>query len=1457
MAQFRVSAFSEPVRQALIHHGRDGSSLWANKVAGLLEHLSLFHIEGLDTARPLQGVFAIAHNIISRGAPTLASPETEKLLADILGYTALDSEKEGVIQYGWKEGLHQDDIRNGIVNALHLVLPKSKSEGLRLSNAGLESSFEKAFLKDYIPEKHAYLRQLFARQRPRKTLGATAGNEGRADFCLEVPYLKWRTVRRFGKDHAIRYKEQHVVEVDGTKYHKQAIDDLKDFAIAGEGTHVHHIRESAAFANTQMFLDNITSNNYIQKLEALYSETIRPEAAHYIHALLPTAVARMQMSLLQWLHTVPAETQELKIAVIEQDIPAATQALEELKSLLYTLDELAEQPTRIPSIELTVFTNDWLGQAIPQPGVKRISEFKNDGYDAVFDLAMLQRPDVFQSPVKAGNLVLIRSVHYEEPGLQDGIIDAAPVLFKNLGVNQPDGSFQPREAIVEGLRKLLSLLFRKTDFRQGQLPILGRALRRKSVIGLLPTGGGKSLTYQLAALLQPGITIVVDPIRSLMLDQHRGLNDIGVTRSIFINSVLSAAEKREAQKELATGKAQLVFISPERLVIQDFRDTLTQAQHAGFHFAYCVIDEVHCLSEWGHDFRTPYLHLGVNAREFCQTRDGRELPLFGLTATASFDVLADIERELEIDKEDGHAVVRYENTVRNEIFFSIQETNAALEKDKSYSSQDLKKHIAATKRVLLEAALDNQVSSLEQYQDAEILRAQVLPNAFDNYIPDFERMQGLNAYVADSTTRLLKDTGTPLQQNPEGNHNYGGIVFAPHRKGSYGVHDLFLNVCASGEKKGYFMGAGGDDERQDGDAENHQEASIAYMDAFISGKTSLMFATKAFGMGIDKPDVRWTYHLNIPGSIESFMQEAGRAARDGKVALATVYFNRQRLSRQGDKDAYRLDESGEFLPDREILDFFYRIAFQGPIKETVILDELLTRIQPPRMSRLRLLAKRFAALHFLEEWRAGQWSKDGVNKIYLKINGEDAGYLSVTPQGLVPSYVPDDSKTIVSQFRDYLHHNITAPDATAFWRALSTIVEGEEASEGIETLLADHKKIRLTIPFRNKYYPVNDKVTQEQILSPELQKRLNDCQLFKKLATDGIYSSESIDLRVEKSLKNRHSFHEFVSGFVNENHPGLQERIFRDREVQEVYSLPRNEQDTAKAIYRLTILGIVDSYTIDYQNSCFEIFCRKKPTNYHFEELERLISRYSSAKDAAELVGSYKKDHKGTRQSEMRFCLERLTEFVYAKIAEKRKLAANDMVRLCEYALDIQEPVAQSEAIKAEIYYYFNAKYARPENEAVLKDGKKQAACLLKRLEYETEAVVEEFVILLDEDTTGSFKNNLKHLRGASQRSINAYPDFAAACFLRAYCLIIQSEETTTQLLVENALEDLSRGLHLLQARMTADQITAFLRSLQQKIKTKVTQVDVDEIFRTLEDEICLKYHFNWLEQFATSFLNT
>ena len=188
------------------------------------------------------------------------------------------------------------------------------------------------------------------------------------------------------------------------------------------------------------------------------------------------------------------------------------------------------------------------------------------------------------------------------------------IKYKPFVEKESSGKYIINEVVASHLRYFLKLIFRKEDFRPGQLPILNRALGLKSVIGLLPTGGGKSLTYQLAAMLQPGVTLVVDPLKGLMKDQYDGLLKTGIDCISYINSdITSNKEEAHRREQALTGsQIQILFLSPERLSIHRFREVLRSMRESGVYFSYGVIDEVHCVSEWGHDFRLAYLHLGRN-----------------------------------------------------------------------------------------------------------------------------------------------------------------------------------------------------------------------------------------------------------------------------------------------------------------------------------------------------------------------------------------------------------------------------------------------------------------------------------------------------------------------------------------------------------------------------------------------------------------------------------------------------------------------------------------------------------------------------------------------------------------------------------------------------------------------------------------------------------------------------
>jgi len=200
------------------------------------------------------------------------------------------------------------------------------------------------------------------------------------------------------------------------------------------------------------------------------------------------------------------------------------------------------------------------------------------------------------------------------------------------------------------------------EFRDGQIGIIGSALSLKSTIGLLPTGSGKSICFQLCSILQPAISFVVCPIKSLMYDQQADLEGIGFTRSAFITGDLTPDEKERVQTQFGQGKFLLLFISPERFQTTKFRDQLSTIAYDRS-IAYAVIDEVHCLSEWGHNFRTSYLNLANTIDRFCPGAT-----YIGLTATASVNVLKDIQNEFNIPNNNVKTPLSF---TRKELKFSV------------------------------------------------------------------------------------------------------------------------------------------------------------------------------------------------------------------------------------------------------------------------------------------------------------------------------------------------------------------------------------------------------------------------------------------------------------------------------------------------------------------------------------------------------------------------------------------------------------------------------------------------------------------------------------------------------------------------------------------------------------------------------------------------------------------
>jgi superfamily II DNA helicase RecQ len=615
--------------------------------------------------------------------------------------------------------------------------------------------------------------------------------------------------------------------------------------------------------------------------------------------LSPIAIARFHKILIEAIITghLDIKRKEWSILVEEKDVPFAAIAIKDFQDVFHHLTSISEAYDNysLPEICLDIVSNKTFFQSPLHLDAKVVEDpvayHFNKKYDLVVDMAVLayleETSDSFSRYKCANNCYFkLRSIHSKKKNRN--LYTSSLIGYKKLVEKSSRGEYFEVGETKSHLAYFLQLIFRKDTFRPGQLPILDRALQNHPVIGLLPTGGGKSLTYQIAALLQPGITLVIDPLRSLMKDQYDGLIRNGIDCCTFINSSVTVQERSLRERQMESSQMLFVFVSPERLSILNFRERLKQMHEYNVYFSYGVIDEVHCVSEWGHDFRFSYLHLGRNLYNYVRAKDG-EISLFGLTATASFDVLADVERELSANGAfalDSDTIVRYENTNRLELQYKIENVPVEFGEDNYFDSKKL-----------LAPGLPKAVNVGNNWPVFDS-KSDFLQN-YVKSIPSF-----LNELQAEENISMIKQRFAERQNNEDNLSNdlsvdmpdmfyehselyqQAGIVFCPH------VKSTGISVEHSARKLSGISPAVGSFSGKDED-----NTSMENLERFRDDKQALMVATKAFGMGIDKPNVRFTINMNYSSSLESFVQEAGRAGRDRKMALSVVLMSDYKLSR--------------------------------------------------------------------------------------------------------------------------------------------------------------------------------------------------------------------------------------------------------------------------------------------------------------------------------------------------------------------------------------------------------------------------------------------------------------------------------------------------------------------------------------------------------------------------------
>lgn len=609
---------------------------------------------------------------------------------------------------------------------------------------------------------------------PQALMSSLVGEEHldqRVDFLIAAPWAQG----------------VYVCEIDGEQHSRQqAVDKERDKKLTEVGIKVERYRGRDALSELSKLAskgETSLGGNYIPGLsKALF---------------LPGAVNRIALAIVELLASGHLNAGTAKLT-FKNDIDLPLSLITKSLKLLSSIEQLWNISV-LPQKFVVGSTSFTCGTGTSKKGVCSVSILLEYLPSAMAPFATSQIPTC-----------IVRSVY---------VPNDLPVI--------PQGSQQRRtlDKVTtqnsEAVHVLLEYLFGFKNFREKQLESVFSALSGNDSLVLLPTGVGKSLIYQLAGLVQPGVTIVIDPLKALIDDQVRNLRNRGIENVVGLHSGQKNNSSHDSfTQDLLNSGATILLVAPERLQTPGFRSAMKAIAETSV-LNLAVLDEAHCISEWGHDFRVAYLNVARNLRKLGATLDGNTPPILGLTGTASPAVLRDVKREILGGRE--LVVIEPDSFKRKNLHYQITGSDSP---------------------------------------------------TFDSFLEEL---------FAEELPHVLKRKG---KDSKSGLANFpAGIVFVPTVNNSSGIQSTkravyqalpFKDQVRADEIISIFSGSAPREEN----VSKWEETKTFNAERFISDEVPIMVATKAFGMGIDKPNIRWTLHRGFPASIEAFAQESGRAGRD-------------------------------------------------------------------------------------------------------------------------------------------------------------------------------------------------------------------------------------------------------------------------------------------------------------------------------------------------------------------------------------------------------------------------------------------------------------------------------------------------------------------------------------------------------------------------------------------------
>ena len=543
-----------------------------------------------------------------------------------------------------------------------------------------------------------------------------------------------------------------------------------------------------------------------------------------------------------------------------------------------------------------------------------------------------------------------------------------------------DHTFTPSDVNEKTLLYFINYLFNYPDFREGQFEAIKRLLLRKDTLVLLPTGAGKSIIYQLASFLMPGLTIVISPLTSLIDDQISNLKSkFGITTAVGIHSDNDKLYNDNVLKVIRNNNSPLLYISPERLSMTNFQTNIREFLQNN-NVNIIAVDEVHCVSEWGHEFRPSYLKIGQTARKLFN-KEGCTPAIIGLTGTASLAVLKDIKRDLNIIEDE--AILTPNNFDRLELNYYVEKVDTI---DKGITLNNIIK--------------------------------EKIPKYFGKDYHDFYELKNEET-----------NSGIVFTQFTSANEEYGALGIKNNLK--------FKNLNLKIEP--FFSKI---PEEYEHNKEKWIEIKNNNALEFKNNNINILVATKAYGMGIDKPNIRFIVHKGIPSSIEQYYQEAGRAGRDRKksycVLLYTSYDENKNINDLMDPSGFKnyslISLPREQRDDCANFKYFHSGSFPGVEEELSYIKIILKCIKKEKIINLQLNIDELNHCYSIEYNLLSEDSEKKWQKACIRLN----------TLGIISEYTYDYATKTIS-FTKYEYDKESIANKYSEYIALGS--PGKESSE--------------------------------------------------------------------------------------------------------------------------------------------------------------------------------------------------------------------------------------------------------------------------------------------------------------------------------------------------------------------------------------------------------------------------